>query len=140
MRCLAKLKRNFRNWSAPPSWDLGEVSVNGKFCLPKLHQTHFIFLFLIFLLSYVEIWMTGVQTTILLAILEYTFILLLKRMNISLVCESNGSATVRYSSNTALNRIQMNERNIRCIDFVSLIISATLFSLFNTIYWIKCFE
>ena len=84
--------------------------------------------------------MTGVQTTILLAILEYTFILLLKRMNISLVCESNGSATVRYSSNTALNRIQMNERNIRCIDFVSLIISATLFSLFNTIYWIKCFE
>ena len=69
--------------------------------------------------SNIEVWITGVQICILLAVFEYSVILVLKRF---------------YQS------IEKNiEKCIKTIDLISLAISSIFFMIFNGIYWQKCF-
>ena len=67
--------------------------------------------------SYIEVWIIGVQLCILMAVFEYAILLTLKRLKTP--CKSD-------------------EKLVQIIDVITLIISATFFSLFNIIYWLKC--
>ena len=67
--------------------------------------------------SYIEAWMVGVVITISVAILEYFFILAIKRRN-------------KYAN---LDYV------IEMIDFISLIINLAFFSSFVIFYWMKGF-
>ena len=68
--------------------------------------------------SYIEVWITGVQFNILFAILEYSCILTVKRMKI---CNKS---------------ISNMDYIIKIVDIIALIVSFTIFSIFNVIYWI----
>ena len=76
--------------------------------------------------SYVEVWIVGMVSIISLAILEYCFILGLKRVN-GLLCLCN---------RPLLKNIDLV---ITMIDFVSLIISVLVFLLFVILYWARYF-
>ena len=73
--------------------------------------------------SYIEMWITIVQFNILLAIFEYSCILVLKRSNIR----------PRIFKKKFLNLDQV----IKIIDMISLFVSVSLFSVFNVFYWTK---
>ena len=66
--------------------------------------------------SNIEVWITGIQICILLAVFEYSLILVLKRF---------------YQA------IENIEKWIKTIDLISLTISALFFMIFNAIYWQK---
>ena len=63
--------------------------------------------------SYIEIWMIGAQIPILLALVEYGFILHLKKI-----------------------RKQNLDDKIKKLDYATMIISFIYFIVFTTIYWI----
>ena len=63
--------------------------------------------------SYIEYWMIGSHFPILLALVEYGFILLLKKLD-----------------------MKSNDRIIRKVDFLTMIVSFFLFVTFALIYWI----
>ena len=69
-------------------------------------------------LSYIEIWTIGIQFPMLLALLEYSYIIALKRFN---------------KKKPNLTEIAKN------IDIITLIISITFFFFFNIFYWIMCY-
>ena len=71
--------------------------------------------------SYIEMWITAVQCNILLAIFEYSCILVLKRSNIR----------PRIFKKKFLNLDQV----IKIIDMISLFVSVSLFSVFIAFYW-----
>ena len=68
--------------------------------------------------SFIEVWILGVQTNILVAIIEYACILALKRSNYNM---STKSANM--------------DRIIKLIDLVAFVISFIFFSIFNIVYW-----
>ena len=76
--------------------------------------------------SYIEIWMVGTQIPILIALLEYGFILCLKKISI----KSNNHHYLRNNCGQG-----MNDR-IKRLDFAALITSLLYFFTFATIYWI----
>ena len=69
--------------------------------------------------SYIEVWISGVQCNILLAIIEYTIVLCLKRSNLHFHMKSADM-----------------EKIIRLIDLMSFIASFIFFSGFNILYWV----
>ena len=74
--------------------------------------------------SNIELWITGTQICILLAILEYSIILALKRINnISLLNEFTNTLNI--------------EEFAKKMDGFSLTLCFTFFFFFNLIYWIK---
>ena len=72
--------------------------------------------------SYIEIWITGVQCNILLAILEYASILTIKRTNLHLKI---------FNKETFVN----TDNFTKIMDFTSLILSLIFFSAFSILYW-----
>ena len=68
--------------------------------------------------SYIEVWITGVQTNITGAIFEYLLILALKRSNLNMSTKSSDMDQI-----------------IKLIDLGALTISLIFFSVFNIIYW-----
>ena len=70
--------------------------------------------------SYIEIWMFGTQYPILVALLEYGFILLLKKV-------------AKLSDE---NEKKIFEENIKKLDLVTMIFSLCSFMMFASVYWI----
>ena len=70
--------------------------------------------------SYIEIWMFGSQFPILLALLEYGFILYLKKV----VKISDGNETKKF------------DKKIKMLDMGSMIFSICCFMIFASVYWI----
>ena len=70
--------------------------------------------------SYIEIWMLGTQFPILLALLEYGFVLYLKKVT-------------KISDE---NEIKNFNEKIRMSDLVTMIFSFCCFMIFASIYWV----
>ena len=70
--------------------------------------------------SYIEIWMFGTQFPILVALLEYGFVLLLKKV-------------IKLSDE---NETKIFEENIKKLDLATMIFSFSSFMIFASIYWI----
>ena len=70
--------------------------------------------------SYIEIWMFGTQFPILVALLEYGFVLLLKKV-------------VKLSDE---NEKKIFEKNIKMLDLATMMFSFCSFMMFASIYWI----
>ena len=68
--------------------------------------------------SFIEVWILGVQTNIIVAIIEYACILALKRSNFNM---STKSANM--------------DRIIKLIDLLAFVLSLIFFSCFNIFYW-----
>ena len=78
--------------------------------------------------SYIEIWMIGTQVPILLALVEYGFILYLKR--ISKTFEDK-------NENLEVGDLKENlDDNIKKLDFATMIISFFYLTIFSVVYWI----
>ena len=71
-------------------------------------------------ISYIEIWMFGSQFPIVLALLEYGFVLLLKKV-------------LKLSNQ---NETKIFEENVRILDLATMILSFCLFLIFASTYWI----
>ena len=89
--------------------------------------------------SYIEIWMTGVQTTLLMAIIEYGAILAVKKYH----KPQNSSKTVQVASinsgNIKPNRLENNwdiDEMCKKIDIFTFFCSLTFIVIFNAVYWI----
>ena len=89
--------------------------------------------------SYIEIWMTGVQTTLLLAIVEYGVILAVKKYH----RPQNSSKTVQVTSinsgNIIPNRLENNwdiDEMCKKMDIFTFYCSLTFIIIFNIVYWI----
>ena len=70
--------------------------------------------------GYIEIWMFGSQLPILLALLEYGFVLYLKKV----VKTSNQNETKKF------------DEQIKMLDMGTMIVSFCVFMMFALIYWI----
>ena len=70
--------------------------------------------------SYIEIWIFGSQFPILLALLEYGFVLLLKKV-------------LKLSNQ---NEAKIFEENVKILDLATMILSFCFFVIFASIYWI----
>ena len=78
--------------------------------------------------SYIEIWMIGAQIPILLALVEYGFVLCLKK--ISKKAEETNEMLELGKSNQNL------DDKIKKLDFATMIISFIYFITFAVVYWI----
>jgi hypothetical protein len=70
--------------------------------------------------SYIEIWMFGSQFPILLALLQYGFVLFLKKV----VKLSNQNETKKF------------EEKIKLLDLATMIFSFCCFVIFASVYWV----
>ena len=70
--------------------------------------------------SYIEVWMLGSQCPILLALLQYGFVLLLKKV-------------VKLSNQ---NQTKVFEEKIKVLDLTTMIFSFCCFVIFASIYWV----
>ena len=78
--------------------------------------------------SFIEIWMIGAQIPILLALVEYGFVLYLKKIS-KKVQETNEMLELGKSN-------QNLDDKIRKLDFATMIISFIYFITFAVVYWI----
>ena len=74
--------------------------------------------------SYIELWMIGTQIPILLSLIEYGFVLYLKKIAENIVYD-----------NQTIAGIHLEER-IKKLDFVTMTISFLYFITFTLFYWI----
>ena len=82
--------------------------------------------------SYIEVWMFGNQAPILLALFEYGFILLLKKIAKKKTNEENHQVDERDSVPDLADKIKK-------LDLATMIISLISISTFISIYWIFLF-
>ena len=78
--------------------------------------------------SYIEFWMIGTQAPILLALVEYGFILFLKK-------NSYKVEDKKESLNTETQKQNLDAK-IKKLDFATMIISFLYFVIFSIVYWI----
>ena len=83
-------------------------------------------------LCYIEYWMIGSQIPILIALLEYGFILFLKKI-------SNKVEDKKESMNTETQKQNLDAK-IKKLDFATMIFSFLAFIIFVTIYCIMAFN
>ena len=79
--------------------------------------------------SYIEIWMFGTQAPIILALFEYGFILLLKKV----------AKKITTNENQDINHTDAEpnlDDKIKVLDYATMIISLISTSAFVSIYWI----
>ena len=81
--------------------------------------------------SQIEVWMIGVEGVILLALMEYGFLLALKRYNLSLPkgCKSDQMKKFIHESTI--------EDKMKMVDSFTFILSILFFVTFNLYYWIS---
>ena len=79
--------------------------------------------------SYIEVWILGTQAPILLALFEYGFILLLKKIAKKKTNEANQHVDQDDSGPNLDGKIKM-------LDFATMIFSLISISAFVSIYWI----
>ena len=84
--------------------------------------------------SYIEVWMVGIQATILLAIFEYVIILVLKRR----MKGKNGVTQVQGANQVkqAPPPPQKIEAMVKTMDELTTLGSALFFITFNVCYWL----
>ena len=82
--------------------------------------------------SYIEVWMLGTQAPILLALFEYGFILLLKKVAKKRTTNENQD----FNHNDAETDL---DDKIKMLDFTTMIVSLISISAFISIYWICLF-
>ena len=78
--------------------------------------------------SFIEIWMIGAQIPILLALVEYGFVLYLKKIS-KKAQETNGMLELGKSN-------QNLDDKMKKLDFATMIISFIYFITFAVVYWI----
>ena len=78
--------------------------------------------------SYIELWMLGSQFPILLALFEYGFVLYLKKTDQNIEDENQ-----RMEPNNSKSNL---DKKINRLDFVTMIVSFSLFVVFASLYWI----
>ena len=81
--------------------------------------------------SQIEVWMIGVEGVILLALMEYGFLLAWKRYNLSLPkgCKSEQKKKFVYESSI--------DDKMKMVDSFTFILSILFFVTFNLYYWIS---
>ena len=79
--------------------------------------------------SYIEVWMLGTQLPILLALLEYGFVLCYKKINSKMMDET-------HVTNQEDSLLELNDKRIRMLDFGTMIFSFAYFIIFATFYWL----
>ena len=79
--------------------------------------------------SYIEVWMLGTQLPILLALLEYGFVLCYKKINNKMMDETQ--VTIQEDS-----LLELNDKKIRMLDFGTMIFSFAYFIICATFYWL----
>ena len=82
--------------------------------------------------SYIEVWMFGTQSIILLAIFEYSFVLAWKKHR-----KSKTEVTSKQINSKKSSRIKSDEQKIQMVDKITFLASIFLFVTFNVYYW--CF-
>ena len=82
--------------------------------------------------SYVEIWMIGTQIPILLALVQYGFILYLKKISMKFE-DTNEMLELGKPKQKLDDKIKM-------LDFATMIISFIYFTTFAVIYWIVAID
>ena len=82
--------------------------------------------------SYIEIWMLGTQFPIILALLEYGFILFMKKI----AKKSDDEITSFNQIDTQLDL----DKIIKHLDFGTMIFSFFFFVIFTLLYWIVAFQ
>ena len=82
--------------------------------------------------SYIEVWMLGTQAPILLALFEYGFILLLKKVAKKRTTNENQDINHNDAETDLDDKIKM-------LDFTTMIVSLISISAFISIYWICLF-
>ena len=80
--------------------------------------------------SYIEFWVLGTQGIIMLAIIEYGFVLLLKRMNKRSTIQTD--SILKHDS--ARNARAFDDK-IKMLDIVTFVMSIFVFAYFNILYW-----
>ena len=83
--------------------------------------------------SFIEIWMVGIQYTILLAIFEYALVLLLTRRLKNRLLEMKRFAQVDILKQEL--DTQKNDHIVQLLDKWTMVCSALCFLLFNICYW-----
>ena len=81
--------------------------------------------------SYIEVWMLGTQAPILLALSEYGFILLLKKVAKKITTKENQAQDINHNDAEP----DLDDR-IKMLDFTTMIVSLISISAFISIYWI----
>ena len=82
--------------------------------------------------SYIEVWILGTQAPIILALFEYGFILLLKKV----------TKKITTNENQDINHTDAEpnlDDKIKVLDYATMIISLISISAFVSIYWICLF-
>ena len=79
--------------------------------------------------SYIELWVLGTQGIIMLAIIEYGFVLLLKRMNKRSTIQIDSDSISKHDNARAF------DDKIKMLDIVTFVMSVFLFAYFNILYW-----
>ena len=79
--------------------------------------------------SYIEVWMLGTQAPIILALFEYGFILLLKKVKKKIITNENQDINHNNAEPDLDDKIKM-------LDFTTMIVSLISISAFISIYWI----
>ena len=79
--------------------------------------------------SYIEVWMLGTQLPILLALLEYGFVLCYKKINTKIIDET-------HVTTFGDSLLELNDKRIRMLDFGTMIFSFFYFLIFAIFYWI----
>ena len=78
--------------------------------------------------SYIEVWMLGSQFPILLALFEYGFVLYLQKVDQKIEVQKH-----MMEPNDSKSSL---EEKIKHLDFVTMVISLSLFVTFVLVYWI----
>ena len=80
--------------------------------------------------SYMEVWMLGAQTPILIALLEYGYILYSKKYFKPRQVKKISPSQTSY----IYTQEDLDER-IKKIDFITMVVSLILFIIFTCLYW-----
>ena len=87
--------------------------------------------------SYIELWMTGMQLTIIVALVEYGMILGLKKFFKQKICKNVKVFVNR--KNMVSKEIQEEDIIFKNIDKTFLVLSIVYFTAFSLFYWILLF-
>ena len=90
--------------------------------------------------SFIEVWMIGTQIPILLAVFEYGLVLYLKKIKIKSAEEieaikQNEKGLRRFSHVHVIDNGPKLDKNIKKLDFFTMVSSLVYFIMFVSVYW-----
>ena len=81
--------------------------------------------------SYIELWMLGAQIPIILSLLEYGYVLYIKKH-----FKPTQTKSIRPSQTSYIYTQADMDDKIKKIDFITMIVSLVLFIIFTCFYWV----